>query len=207
MQQEIKERQRVALELNICNRQIEEICKEVRINTGKGFCEEVYQSDCLLVEAALKNSESQYRHLVETSQDMIWSVDIDGLITFVNPAVKQIYGYEPQEMIGRALIDFISPTQVAQDKVVFEHVLQGKPIFQYETTCVAKDSSLLYLMFNAIALHNQEGLVIGMTGTASNITQRRGVEKLLQESAIKLRNHNLVLTQKAPLSSAIITWC
>ncbi|WP_442940619.1 PAS domain S-box protein [Nostoc sp.] len=197
LQEEIKERQRVAVELNIRNKQIEEIFKEIPVSLGEAFCKEVYQSERLLVEAALKKSESQYRHLVETSQDMIWSVDIDGVITFVNPAVKQIYGYEPQEIIGRALTDFISPTQVAKDKVAFERVFQGKPIFQHETTCVAKDGTLLYLMFNAIALRNEEGLVIGMTGTASNITQRRGVEKLLQESAIKLRNHNLVLTQLA----------
>ncbi|MEH2044567.1 PAS domain S-box protein [Nostoc sp.] len=197
LQQEIKERQRITVELNIRNRQIEDIFKEIPVSISKAFCREVYQSERLVVEAALKKSESQYRLLVETSQDMIWSVDIDGLITFVNPAVKQIYGYEPQEMIGRALIDFISPTQVAQDKVAFERVLQGKSIFQHETTCVAKDGTLLYLMLNAIALRNEEGQVIGMTGTASNITQRRGVEKLLQESAIKLRNHNLVLTQLA----------
>ncbi|MDZ8263055.1 PAS domain S-box protein [Nostoc sp. ChiQUE01b] len=197
LQQEIKERQRITVELNIRNRQIEDIFKEIPVSISKAFCRKVYQSERLVVEAALKKSESQYRLLVETSQDMIWSVDIDGLITFVNPAVKQIYGYEPQEMIGRALIDFISPTQVLQDKVAFERVLQGKSIFQHETTCVAKDGSLLYLMLNAIALRNESGLVIGMTGTASNITQRRGVEKLLQESAIKLRNHNLVLTQLA----------
>ncbi|MEA5627213.1 PAS domain S-box protein [Nostoc sp. UHCC 0251] len=197
LQQEIQERQRIAVELNIRNKQIEEIFKEISFSTDKAFCKEVYQSKRLLVETALKKSESQYRHLVETSQDMIWSVDIDGLITFVNPAVKQIYGYEPQEMMGRALTDFISPTQVTQDKAVFEGVFQGKPIFQHETTCLAKDGTLLYLMFNAIALRNEEGLVIGMTGTASNITQRRGAEKLLQESAIKLRNHNLVLTQLA----------
>ncbi|WP_375479115.1 PAS domain S-box protein, partial [uncultured Nostoc sp.] len=197
LQQEIKERQRITVELNICNRQIEDIFKEIPVSISKAFCREVYQSERLVVEAALKKSESQYRLLVETSQDTIWSVDIDGLITFVNPAVKQIYGYEPQEMIGRALIDFISPTQVAQDKVAFERVLQGKSIFQHETTCVAKDGTLLYLMLNAIALRNEEGQVIGMTGTASNITQRRGIEKLLQESAIKLRNHNLVLTQLA----------
>ncbi|MFN6479402.1 PAS domain S-box protein [Nostoc sp. DedQUE07] len=197
LQQEIQERQRITVELNICNRQIEDIFKEIPVSISKAFCREVYQSERLVVEAALKKSESQYRLLVETSQDAIWSVDIDGLITFVNPAVKQIYGYEPQEMIGRALIDFISPTQVAQDKVAFEGVLQGKSIFQHETTCVAKDGTLLYLMLNAIALRNEEGQVIGMTGTASNITQRRGVEKLLQESAIKLRNHNLVLTQLA----------
>ncbi|RCJ35697.1 histidine kinase [Nostoc punctiforme NIES-2108] len=197
LQQEIQERQRITVELNIRNRQIEDIFKEIPVSISKAFCREVYQSERLVVEAALKKSESQYRLLVETSQDMIWSVDIDGIITFVNPAVKQIYGYEPQEMIGRALIDFISPTQVAQDKVAFERVLQGKSIFQHETTCVAKDGTLLYLMLNAIALRNEEGQVIGMTGTGSNITQRRGVEKLLQESAIKLRNHNLVLTQLA----------
>ncbi|MEH2292665.1 PAS domain S-box protein [Nostoc sp.] len=205
LQEEIKERQRVAIELNIRNKQLEEIFKEIPVSLEAASCREVYQSngtangkgERLLVEAALKKSESQYRHLVETSQDMIWSVDIDGLITFVNPAVKQIYGYEPQEMIGRTLTDFIWPIQVAQDKVAFERVFQGKPIFQHETTCVAKDGTLLYLMFNAIALRNEEGLVIGMTGTVSNITQRRGVEKLLQESAIKLRKHNLVLTQLA----------
>jgi two-component system, sensor histidine kinase and response regulator len=197
LQQEIQERQRIAVELNICNKQIEEIFQKIPVSLAKAFCREIYQGEHLLVEAALKKSESQYRHLVETSQDMIWAVDIDGLITFVNPAVKQIYGYEPQEMIGRFLTDFISSKQVAQDKVAFEHVLHGKSLFQHETTCVAKDGALLYLMFNAIALRNEEGLVIGMTGTASNITQRRGVEKLLQESAIKLRNHNLVLTQLA----------
>ncbi|MBE8988011.1 PAS domain S-box protein [Nostoc sp. LEGE 12450] len=197
LQEEIKERQRIAVELNLRNQQIEEIFTEIPVSLSKAFCREVYQNERLLVEAALKKSESQYRHLVETSQDMIWSVDIDRLITFVNPAVKQIYGYEPQEMIGRTLTDFISPQQVTKDKIAFERVLQGKPIFQHETTCVSKDGTLLYLMFNAIALRNEEGLVIGMTGTASNITQRRGVEKLLQESAIKLRNHNLVLTQLA----------
>ncbi|MBD0385908.1 MAG: PAS domain S-box protein [Nostoc sp. C3-bin3] len=197
LQQEIQERQQVAIELNIRNKQIEDIFKEIPVSIGKDLCKEISQSERLLVEAALKKSESQYRHLVETSQDMIWSVDIDGLITFVNPAVKQIYGYEPQEMIGRTLTDFISPTQVAQDKAAFECVFQGKPIFQHETTCIAKDGTLLYLMFNAIALRNEEGMVIGMTGTASNITQRRGAETLLQESAIKLRNHNLVLTQLA----------
>ncbi len=197
LQHEIRERQQIAVELKIRNRQIEDIFKEIPLIISKAFYQEVSQSERLLVEAALEKSESQYRHLVETSQDMIWSVDIDGLISFVNPAVKQIYGYEPHEMIGRALTDFISPMQVAQDKVAFERVLQGKPIFQHETTCVAKDNTLLYLMFNAIALRNEEGQVIGMTGTASNITQRREVEKLLQQSAIKLHNHNLVLTQLA----------
>ena len=55
-------------------------------------------------EEAVKASETKYRSLVETSQDMIWSVDAIGRYTFVNPAVKYIYGYQPEEMIGRPLL-------------------------------------------------------------------------------------------------------
>ena len=62
-------------------------------------------------EEAVKASETKYRSLVETSQDMIWSVDAIGRYTFVNPAVKYIYGYQPEEMIGRP-----SPTLRHQNK-------------------------------------------------------------------------------------------
>ncbi|MDZ7958634.1 MAG: PAS domain S-box protein [Aulosira sp. DedQUE10] len=146
---------------------------------------------------ALKASEGKYRHLVETSQDIIWSVDVDGLITFINPAVKKFYGYEPQEMIGRAFTDFILPSQVAQMQEVFSRLLNGESIFQHEITCSTRDGSILYLMLNAIALQNEEDVVVGITGTASNITQRKRAEQALQASAIKLRQHNLVLTELA----------
>jgi two-component system sensor histidine kinase/response regulator len=61
------------------------------------------------VEAALIESEQKYRHLVEASQDMIWSLDAQGGFTFVNAAVKKIYGYEPEDMIGRPFTDFYRP--------------------------------------------------------------------------------------------------
>ncbi|RCJ18212.1 hypothetical protein A6770_06460 [Nostoc minutum NIES-26] len=153
--------------------------------------------DCLLVEAALKASESKYRHLVETSQDIIWSVDISGRITFVNSAVKRVYDYEPQEIMGLSWVDFILPEQVDRNQELFERILNGEPIFQHEITCIAKNGDLIYLVLNAIALRNEQGLVIGVTGTASNITEYKQVEQALQESTIKLRNHNLVLTQLA----------
>ncbi|MBW4562559.1 MAG: PAS domain S-box protein [Mojavia pulchra JT2-VF2] len=142
--------------------------------------------DCRLVEAALKASESKYRHLVETSQDMIWSVDIDGLFTFVNSAVKQFYGYEPQEIIGRNFTDFIWPNQVAQTQELFANLLNGESVFQHETTCRAKDGSLLELMMNAIALRDEDGLIVGITGTASKIRERKRAELVRRVSEEKL---------------------
>ncbi len=125
-------------------------------------------------------SEKKYRDLVETSQDMIWSVDGEGCFTFVNQAVKQIYGYEPEEMLGRLFADFQPPEQGIKDLEVFQHILAGERFFQYETTHLAKDGRPIYLMFNAIALRDNQGNVIGTTGTASDITKRKQQEEALR---------------------------
>ncbi len=148
-------------------------------------------------ETALRASESKYRHLVETSQDIIWSVDLLGCITFINSAVKKIVGYDPQEMIGSSWTDFIFPERIARYSDLWKYILNGEPISQYEITCFTKNGDLVYLLLNATALRNEENKIISVTGTASNITERKLAEQALQESANKLRNHNLVLTQLA----------
>jgi PAS domain S-box-containing protein len=144
-------------------------------------------SEQKLAEAALASSEKQYRDLVETSQDMIFSVDAQGRFTFVNSAVKQIYGYDPTEMIGRSLTDFMPPEQIAEDLEVFQQLLKRESVFQYETTHLAKDGRPIQLMLNAIALRDDEGNVLGTTGTASDITRRKIAEEELKKSEARFR--------------------
>ncbi|MEO9127722.1 MAG: PAS domain S-box protein, partial [Microcoleus sp.] len=137
-------------------------------------------------EEAVKASETKYRSLVETSQDMIWSVDATGHYTFVNPAVKYIYGYEPAEMIDRPFSDFVTPEQAEKDLAVFARLFAGESIFQYETTQIAKDGSMKHLMFNAIALYDETGNFLGTTGTATDITDRKRAEAALQHANAEL---------------------
>ncbi|HSF72285.1 MAG TPA: PAS domain S-box protein, partial [Microcoleus sp.] len=137
-------------------------------------------------EESVKASESKYRSLVETSQDMIWSVDAGGCYTFVNPAVKYIYGYEPEEMIGRPFSDFVTPEQSQKDLEVFARLFAGESLFQYETTQIAKDGSMKHLMFNAIALYDETGNFLGTTGTATDITDRKRAEAALQHANAEL---------------------
>ncbi|MEP0886595.1 PAS domain S-box protein, partial [Trichocoleus sp. ST-U3] len=124
-------------------------------------------------EVALAESEQKYRALVEASQDVIWSVDTEGRYTFVNCAVKQVYGYEPEEMLGRPFTDFMPPEQMAKDLDIFQSLLAGGAVFQYETINLARDGNPIQLMVNAIARRDPEGNILGATGTASNITQRK----------------------------------
>ncbi|MCY7382283.1 MAG: PAS domain S-box protein [Microcoleus sp. CAN_BIN18] len=137
-------------------------------------------------EESVKASETKYRHLVETSQDMIWSVDTLGRFTFVNPAVKYIYGYEPEEMLGRPFSDFMTPEQSQKDLAAFARLLVGESVFQYETTQIAKDGSIKHLMFNAIALYDETGNFLGTTGTATDITDRKLAEAALQHANAEL---------------------
>lgn len=147
-------------------------------------------------EAALIESEKKYRILVETSQDVIWSLDAEGRYTFVNAAVKQIYGYEPGEMIGRPFTDFIAPEHIAKGIAIFDHLLEGISIFQYEISHLTKDGKPIQLMFNAIAQQDCEGNVEGITGTASDITQRKIAEEKLKASEARYR----VKTQELELT-------
>ena len=56
------------------------------------------------VERFLRESELRYRLLWENSPDAVVLMDADGLIRFINPAVEQVFGYPPEELIGRSFL-------------------------------------------------------------------------------------------------------
>ena len=139
------------------------------------------------VEIALSKSEKQYRHLVEASQDLIWSINRDGNYTFVNPIVHHLYGYSPEEMLGRSFTEFLSPERLEADVNLFERLLQGQSVFQYETTHLTKAGEPIQLLLNAIAVVDDQGQVVGITGTASDITERQQAQEALRLSEIRYR--------------------
>ena len=151
----------------------------------------------LETEAALKKSENQYRLLVETSQDIIWSTDTKGCITFVNSAVKKILGYEPNELINHPFTDFILPSLIVRESSDFEKVLNGEAIYKKETSYLNKWGDSVDLCYSSMPLYDDQGDVTKIISTLDDITETKRVQQALLTSAFKLRNHNLALTQLA----------
>ncbi len=60
-------------------------------------------------ERALRRSEEKYRTLVETISEAIYEVDAQGTITTISSGITKILGYQPEEIVGRAFIDFTHP--------------------------------------------------------------------------------------------------
>ena len=67
--------------------------------------------DRLQAEMLLRRSEAKYRALVETAQSIIWVMNAEGRLFFINSAAAQIYGYEPEAMLGRRLFDDFNAPQ------------------------------------------------------------------------------------------------
>ncbi|WP_293121629.1 PAS domain S-box protein [Okeania sp. SIO1I7] len=147
------------------------------------------------VETALAESEKKYRHLVETSQDLIWSLDTLGRFTFVNQAAKRIYGYEITEIIGRSITNFIYKEEVEKSTATSTTNITQIPIFtqdsssscQWETIHKRQDGIPVYLNFNAMALRDKFGNFQGAIGTATDITQRKKSEEALQRAKDQLQ--------------------
>jgi diguanylate cyclase (GGDEF)-like protein/PAS domain S-box-containing protein len=113
----------------------------------------------------------RYKRLVETSNDLIWSLDAQGRFTFVNDAAaRRIYGYSVEEMVGKSFSDVMSPEHAARDTQVFEEIKAGNRAFNYRTVHRRKDGGPVHLSFNAVVELSQTGEVIGTTGTATDIS-------------------------------------
>ncbi len=136
-------------------------------------------------EEKLRKSEALYHSLVETSQDLIWQCDAEGRYTFLNLAWEQVFGYELDEMLGKKFTDFQTPEDAERDQIKFNELLLGNSIDAFETRHVGKYGNEIDLVFNALFMTDENGIIIGTSGTAYDITNRkRAEEELLQAKAL-----------------------
>ncbi len=145
-------------------------------------------SDQYHAQRALRKSEAMYRNLVETSNDLIWSLDAAARWTYLSPtAVRRIYGCEPAEMLGREVREVVAPEVSERDLVIFRRILEGESFFEYETRHLRRDGSRVDLSFNAVPQRDAGGAVIGATGTARDVTKEKIAAAVQYENVEKLR--------------------
>jgi len=139
-------------------------------------------------EEALRQSQLKYQNLVETSHDLIWSVDAKGQFTFVNRAAKEIYGYEPEELIGRSFFEIMDPEHYHMDLEEFKESIADADEFRdLERHVRHRDGRQIILSSNSIVMRDDHGDIIGVTGSSHDITERKKIEDVLKEERNLLR--------------------
>jgi len=134
-------------------------------------------------ERMLIQAEARYRDLVETAHDLVWSMDNKGRWTYLNKAVKHIYGYQADEMLFKPYSDYQLPESRDRDLSAMDTLLSGKEIVGYETVHMNKKGEKIHISFNAKPSINPDGSVAYITGTARDITSQKAYENELTYQA------------------------
>lgn len=144
-----------------------------------------------VAQLKLTDSERRYRALVEASPSLIWTCDRNGRLTFVSDrACRDLYGYEPREMIGRLVWDFNAPEFTQREFLRrFSPVMHGRPVFDMEAVQRTKRAEPLYVNISALPMLSDAGDIESVTGVCSDIT---GLKQRERELNIALRNQQAV---------------
>ena len=139
-------------------------------------------------EKAIQESRERYRGLVETMTDIVFTLDVQGRFTYLNPEAERIAGYKSQEFIGHPFTKILAPEYRASTVDRFKRGLSGKTIPIYEVALLHKDGTKISVELNVTSLLDAEGKTMGRIGIARNITERKRAEEALKESEERYRS-------------------
>ncbi|MCX8113771.1 MAG: diguanylate cyclase [Burkholderiaceae bacterium] len=132
----------------------------------------------------LRRSKAHYKALVEASTSLIWACDAQLNFTFASRrAAREIYGYEPNELIGRP-VDALLATQVDQGMArrALEALRLGQTLRDVEMTHQTKDGRRLIVSVSAVPLKAGDGAFAGAIGMNADLTMLKQRERRLAEA-------------------------
>lgn len=120
--------------------------------------------------------------IVETSDDAITSLGIDGRILSWNAGAERLLGYTAHEAIGRPVVSFLAPKRQADGNALLESVKQAGVSQYTETWVQRKQGDAVRLSFNLSPIKDRTGVVTGIAIIARDVTSLRRTQKALQEN-------------------------
>jgi PAS domain S-box-containing protein len=139
-------------------------------------------------EVALQQSEERFRNLVEASTDWVWEVDENIIYTYVSPKVKDILGYEPEELLGKSPLELLPSAEVERVLSIVEAIAAAQEPFKcLENINLHKDGHLVILETSGVPIFNAEGKFCGYRGIDRDITARKQAESKLGETQAQLQ--------------------
>ena len=150
-------------------------------------------------EAALANSEHQYRSVVNSIKEIIFQTDTSGCWTFLNPAWTEITGFEVSESLYTLFTDYIYAEEDQQRcAMLFDSLMAlEQEFYQHEFCLMTKSGSFRWLEIEAQVNVLPTGTVTGTSGTIIDTTERKQTEAVLQARADELAQINAMLLTTA----------
>jgi PAS domain S-box-containing protein len=120
--------------------------------------------------------------IVESSDDAIVSKTLDGQITSWNPAASRLFGYAPEEIIGKPITMIIPPELHAEEARVLARLRAGERIEHFETVRIGRNGRRVEVSLTVSPIRDEAGRIVGASKIARDIGDRKRHERWLQEA-------------------------
>ncbi len=134
----------------------------------------------------LKESELKYRTMIETANDLVWTLDTEGNFTFINKSAEVITGHSISKLIGKGFGSLIHPKDLSIVHDTFSRTLEGNSI-RYDVRILNADGKILILSVNTLP-EFKDNKIIGTVSFGRDITSRIKAEEELVETRDYLDN-------------------
>lgn len=133
-------------------------------------------------EDALKRSEEEFRNLVENTTDWVWEVDENIIYTYASPRIRDLLGYDPEEIVGTSPFDYMPPEEAKRVGDIFWPISERhEPFTLLDNTLVREDGHLIVVETNGTPIFDEQGTFKGYRGIDRDITERKLYARRLEQ--------------------------
>ncbi|MCX6218607.1 PAS domain S-box protein [Spirosoma sp.] len=141
-----------------------------------------------LDEENLRASEQRYRSLVDHLDTVVFQTDAEGKWVYLNPAWEVVTGFSVEESLGGYFLDSILPEDYAETRQMYEEIKAGQRMgVRHTIRYIRKGGGYRWVDVNAQVLLNDVHMRMGISGTLTDITERKMAEEAIQESEQRFR--------------------
>lgn len=115
--------------------------------------------------------------IIDSSDDAIVSKDLSGTVLSWNAAATRMFGYEPEEIIGKSILTIIPHSLQHEETEILRKLRAGEKIDHYETIRRRKDGSLIDVSLTISPIKDDQGVVIGASKIARDVSDRRRADE------------------------------
>lgn len=115
--------------------------------------------------------------VVESSDDVIVTKDLNGIITSWNKGAERVLGYTPEEVIGKHVSMLMPPDVIEDTELILGHVAQGQKVDHYQTRRRRKDGTIIDVSLTVSPIRSPEGEVVGASKVGRDITVEKQLER------------------------------
>jgi PAS domain S-box-containing protein len=138
-------------------------------------------------QEALRESEEKYRSIFNTAAGLITSVDRNGTILDCNARIKELLGYEKDEVAGQSIAKIMHPDYMEKARNCLDKILVDGFAHHEEFKMARKDNEIIDVEINAAGVKGKEGQYVGSICIIQDITERKEAE----EAYLSLVDHSL----------------